>query len=513
MSGNNDLGRRPPSGPSLSADLITALGEGDPQRVRALIEGGANPRYQRDQGYDALVDAVHGRDVARDPRLLELLALLIAHGVNLSGVTVYGESGLRVLSRLGRFDGVRLLLDAGADKSHLEWTPLMEAVALGSLADVQAALGQEAGLEERDWWSRTAWLIAVLTGDIAKARWLREQSADPAARGRCGAPPLFYAIQGHHPQMVRWLLGEGADVSQSDEFGDTALMEAVEVDDLECVEALLNAGADVAANSNGTALSRAGSREVVMRLLDAGADPADADQRLILGLPPSEEEALAAVTPRDFRCARARRFGAANPERMEFPFWEAMIRSGVSAYEARRRFEAEPSPAAEPVWCARRFGQTLTLLPDGRAVQVAGEHEDFYDPDFCIYNDVFVHECDGSVAVYGYPESVFPPTDFHTATLIGDSIYVIGSLGYHGARRHGETPLYRLDVRTLQMAPLTASGEAPGWIYGHRAIAVRPHELRVWGGTIVTVCDGEEAHEQNLGSFVLDLNRLHWRRE
>jgi hypothetical protein len=27
--------------------------------------------------------------------------------------------------------------------------------------------------------------------------------------------------------------------------------------------------------------------------------------------------------------------------------------------------------------------------------------------------------------VYGYPESVFPPTDFHTATLVGEFIYVI----------------------------------------------------------------------------------------
>ena len=49
---------------------------------------------------------------------------------------------------------VRLLLDAGADKRQLEWTPLMESVALGSPADVQAALGQGAALEARDWWSR-----------------------------------------------------------------------------------------------------------------------------------------------------------------------------------------------------------------------------------------------------------------------------------------------------------------------------------------------------------------------
>ena len=81
---------------------------------------------------------------------------------------------------------------------------------------------------------------------------------------------------------------------------------------------------------------------------------------------------------------------------------------------------------------AKRFGQSLTLLPDGLAVQIGGEHEDYYDPDFCIYNDVFVHERDGSITIYGYPESAFPPTDFRTATLVGDSIYVIGSLGSRG---------------------------------------------------------------------------------
>src|SRR5690242_47874 len=123
--------------------------------------------------------------------LLELLTLLVAQGVELSGISDYAESGLRVLSRLGRFDAVALLLDAGADKRQLGWTPLMEAVAMASLADVHTALAQGA-LEERDFWSRTAWLIALLTGDVAKAQLLRERGADPAARGRCGQPPLFY---------------------------------------------------------------------------------------------------------------------------------------------------------------------------------------------------------------------------------------------------------------------------------------------------------------------------------
>lgn len=513
MSDRSDHAGHSLSGPPPEVDVRAALQEGDPQKVRALIESGADVRYRTDLGYDALLDAVHGRDVVRDPRLLELLTLLVAHGVDVSGVSVYRESGLRVLSRLGRFDAVRLLLDAGADRDQLGWTPLMEAVALGSLGDVETALAQGPVLEARDCWWRTAWLVALLAGDIAKAKLLRERGADPAARGHCGQPPLFYAIQGRHPDVLRWLLREGADANEADDFGRTALVEAVEADDLQCVEILLGAGADVDADANGTALSRATSRGIIRRLLDVGANPADADQRVLLGLRATAEEALAAVTPGEFRRTFTRRFGATNPERMSVPFWEAMIRCGASAYEAGRRFEGECGRVTEPVWCAQRYGQSLTLLPDGRAVQIGGEHEDFYDSDFCIYNDVFVHGPDGSIAVYGYPESVFPPTDFHTATLVGDSIYVIGSLGYPGARRYGETPVYRLDLRTLRMEGLHPSGEAPGWIYRHRAAAVAPHEIRVWGGTILTGSSGEESQEQNRGSFVLDLERLRWRPE
>ena len=93
-----------------------------------------------------------------------------------------------------------------------------------------------------------------------------------------------------------------------------------------------------------------------------------------------------------------------------------------------------------PVWCAQRFGQSITFLEDGRVVQVGGEHEDSYDPDFCIYNDVFVHEGE-AIRIHGYPEDVFPPTDFHTATLLGREIVLIGSLGYVGTRKLGVTPV------------------------------------------------------------------------
>lgn len=497
-------------------DLANALGHGDPEEVAALIAAGADIRYKREHGYDALLAAVHGRDVARDPRLLELLRLLVASGADLNGISSYQESGLRVLSRIGRFDAVRLLLDAGADKSQLQWTPLIEAVALGSLAEVERLARAGAALEETDWWSRTAWLVALLGGDLAKAQLLGELGANVHARGRCGKPPLFYGVESHHPEIVRWLLAIGQDVEQIDEFGCTPLMCAVDCDDLEGIEILLGAGADVDRDAeSGSVLGRAETQVIAKRLLDAGADPrrlSQAGQRALCGLGEVAEE-LAGVSEEEFRRARTPTFGTTNPDHRHEPFWEGMIRAGISGFQAARLFDPGSPHGVSPVWCAMRFGQSITFLPDGRVVQIGGEHEDYYDPDFCIYNDVFVHGANGSITIVGYPEAVFPPTDFHTATLVDGAIYVIGSLGYAGTRRYGETPVYRLDVGTLRMERLDPSGEAPGWIYEHRAARLRPREIRVSGGTVVTEEGTEEIYQDNPSAFVLDLERLFWRRE
>ncbi len=454
--------------------------------------------------------------MARDARLLDLLRLLVASGADLNGISSYQESGLRVLSHIGRFDAVRLLLAAGADKSQLQWTPLIDAVALGSLADVERLARAGAALEETDWWSRTAWLVALVGGDLAKAQLLRELGANGHARGRCGMPPLFYGIEGHHPDIVRWLLEIGQQVDQTDDFGCTPLMCAVDGADLECIEVLLGAGADVDRDAkSGSVLGRAETQAIAKRLLDAGADPrrlSQAGQRALCGLGEVAEE-LAGVSEEEFRRARTPSFGTANPDYRREPFWEGMIRAGISGFQAARSFGPGSPHAGAPVWCAMRFGQSITFLPDGRIVQIGGEHEDHYDPDFCIYNDVFVHGADGSITIVGYPEAVFPPTDFQTATLVDGAIYVIGSLGYAGTRRYGQTPVYRLDVATLRMERLGATGELPGWIYEHRAVRGRGSEIRVSGGTVVTENGTEEIHTESTGVFVLDVERLLWWRE
>lgn len=499
-----------------SDHLQSALKHGDLARVKGLIEAGAPVQYRQPKGYNALIDATYSVEVDRNPDLVAILKLLVDHGVELSAVSDYGESAVRVLSRHGRFDAVRYLLEAGADKSQLKWSPLHEAVAIGSLADVQTALAAGESLEERDCWTRTAFHLALLVGDLEKASLLLDHGADQNACGRCGVPPMSFAVQGRHHEAIRWLIQHGHNIDKVDEFGETALVEAVQQDDLEGVNILLDAGANIEHEANAKAIRSACSHEIIMRLLDAGANPAKVShdgQRIILGLGRADVELLGMASHDDFCQASTRSFGRANPEQMSFRFWEAMIRSGVTAYQARRWFGGTDEPPEQPGWCADRFGQSLTLLPDGRAIQIGGEHEDFYDPDFCIYNDVFLYEPDGTITIYGYPEDVFPPTDFHTATIMDDSIYIIGSLGYAGKRPPGATPVYRLNLADFRIDRLDTQGDQPGRIFNHRSAAQDTNEIRVWGGDVISKNDRGETHEENHGVFVLDLNTLRWRRE
>ena len=487
---------------------------GDPLKLTLLLDRGVDIHYTSSHGYDALMDAVFSHDSDRDPRLLDILRILIARGVALNGVSNYEESALRVLSRLGRFDAVQLLLDEGADETQLAWTPLHRAAALGSLSDVRLLVERGEDLEAVDWWERTPWLVAVKTGDIEKTLYLVSRGADFTVTGRGGKSPLDLAIESSHIPMLKWLLQLGISVESASDCCVTPLMTAVQAGNEEAVNVLIASGADVDRRTAcGSALGSVKTREIALRLLGAGADPADLSfegRRAILGLQTEPDESFFVASPEDFRAAPTARWGDDNPELMSQPFWQAMIRSGISAHEGAQLCGGTRDDC--PVWCAQRFGQSLTLLKDGRAIQIGGEHEDSYDSDFCIYKDVFVHHADGRIDIFCYPEEVFPPTDFHTATLIGDSIYIVGALGYQGSRRFGETPVHCLDTQTFQIRPVETTGESPGWISGHRAVSVSPDEIRIRGGKVSVNAGEKETSEVNHRTCIFNVTHRRWQR-
>jgi len=222
----------------------------------------------------------------------------------------------------------------------------------------------------------------------------------------------------------------------------------------------------------------------------------------------------AGVTRDLFLVWRMPRIGMRNPQRMDNPVWCWLARQReLNAYIANLHFDGPHSMGVGPCWCASRFGQSETTLPDGRTILIGGEHEDYYDPDFYIYNDVFVTTPTGEVEIYGYPHAVLPPTDFHSATLVGDRIVIIGRLGYQGQRVPGETPVYALDIHTLAITPLTTTGSRPGWLFRHHAaLSADGTTITVGGGERFVHADGHDEILENHDDWSLDLGRLVWTR-
>jgi hypothetical protein len=185
----------------------------------------------------------------------------------------------------------------------------------------------------------------------------------------------------------------------------------------------------------------------------------------------------------------------------------------MNAYQATQSLGGPSALEAGPGWCFDRFGQTSTLLTDGREVLIAGEHEDSYDPDFFIYNDVVVKAPDGEVTIYGYSRDVFPPTDFHSATLLPGSIVLIGSLGYQEERLNKkETQVLQLVLDSFAIHKINALGPSPGWIHGHRAVLSDDGQsITVSGGTIEPG-SAERSLKENVDDWVLDLRNWIWTR-
>lgn len=217
------------------------------------------------------------------------------------------------------------------------------------------------------------------------------------------------------------------------------------------------------------------------------------------------------------------RYGNAHPEWVQNPVWELAIRNNWTGYRLKEHFNlrrpsraACPNPSlsgyrednAGPFWSWERFGRTSTALPDGRVIHIAGEHEDSYDSDFCIYNDVVIQYPGGKYEIYLYPKDVFQPTDFHTATLLGEEILLIGSLSYRDLRRVGETQIISFNTKTLTFKAVASSGDNPGWISRHQVERLANNKLLVVGGSIETF----KGHVDNEKLFELDLSSMQWSR-
>lgn len=207
---------------------------------------------------------------------------------------------------------------------------------------------------------------------------------------------------------------------------------------------------------------------------------------------------------------RSPRPGRTNPDILTNEAWSWIVRERIGAYfvdKALRHFDPKNDG---PAWCFDRYAASVTELGDGTKIHIGGAHEDHYDADFHIYNDVVVETVDGGTQIYGYPYDVFPPTDHHSATLVGHSIYIVGNVGHMPEEVSSSVPVYVLELDDFSIRRVSTGGQVPLGLSGHEAALTQD-------GKCIQFCGGSISHPNwssvdNIDTWELSLATSEWTR-
>ena len=317
-----------------SADLLTAIRNGDYAQVRKLIESGADVNTADKDGTTALMHSVIESDV-------RMMKLLIDKGANVNMKNSQDSTALMYAAT--NLAKTRVLLDAGAEvkvKGKRGATPMSVAVTTsGSTPVLKLLVSKGAELEDR------LMTLAAATGDLEAIQYLLSIGVPPGDRtsaslsaaitARCeacarllvekGAPAnglrpngtlntnvgastggvLNDAAKRAMPELSQFLLDHGASLESTDRERFTLLMQAVLSMDPrrdQMVEWLLSKGADPnAKNDRGDTAyvlaARVGIPSTLNLLVNAGAKEIQEEWPKPAGGAPSVEAAVKKVIP------------------------------------------------------------------------------------------------------------------------------------------------------------------------------------------------------------------------
>lgn len=222
----------------LNTQLLDAVENGETQKVKELLEYGADADYRTSEYYDTplMLAARKGRT--------EIVKLLLEYGadINESKLLNSGKSALIVAADYGFTDIVEILLENGADPNVLDAEKSSCAVSIGVRVLISPDRTHERAING---WS--ALMYAAWAGDAEMVELLINAGADVNIRAKHSKDEtaLMVASEAGHPEIVELLIDAGADVNA---VGDkhTALVYAVEYGKLDVIKVLIEkGGADV----------------------------------------------------------------------------------------------------------------------------------------------------------------------------------------------------------------------------------------------------------------------------
>lgn len=185
--------------------LMAAARNGDNERIKALIEDGADVNKRNNNGGTPIMYAA----LSGQP---QTVSLLIENHADVDAVAENGWTALMIASVKGYVNVAGLLLRHGADPNQGDvyaWTPLMRAAYENRLEIVELlAKRDNTRVNQRGENGVTALHLAVLQGNVNTVKLLLAQGADPEIKDNSDRTPLDFAKQNNDLSLLH-LMGAG----------------------------------------------------------------------------------------------------------------------------------------------------------------------------------------------------------------------------------------------------------------------------------------------------------------
>ncbi|KFQ30951.1 Ankyrin repeat and SOCS box protein 3, partial [Mesitornis unicolor] len=230
------------------SDRCSAVGlaarQGNIKMLRKLIKQGYSIDVPDNRGWMP----IHEAAAHNSSECLRLLVRAAPSRDYINSKTFEGTCALHLSARHGSLEGVRVLLEAGADPNEITTeatNALFLAVENGHADIVKFLLQREANVEGPHSWSGWNSLHqAAFQGRTEIMKILLEKGASKECKDDFGITPLFIAAQYGKLETLRLLISHGADVNCQAKDRATPLLIASQEGHVECVELLLSKGAD-----------------------------------------------------------------------------------------------------------------------------------------------------------------------------------------------------------------------------------------------------------------------------
>lgn len=229
-----------------NASLISAVEQGNVERVRSLILEGANIDAKKDEPAERtpLMLAIKHND-------LKVIDLLLESGADINAKNSFKAGELTVLMIAIMIAGVNdevcmRLISKGPEVNAVNrtgTTALMLAAATGRSSLLRPLIELGGNVSTIDTLGRSAFLMCHKIDDFDMMALL---GADIHAVNNKGLSALMINATGiAKSKVIHHLINMGLDINGKDVLGSTALMRSAITNNLEVVSALLEAGADV----------------------------------------------------------------------------------------------------------------------------------------------------------------------------------------------------------------------------------------------------------------------------